>query len=139
MWFSRTVLWRLDPLVLRLTGGRLSLGPAIPTLLLETIGARTGLPRPRAVIYFNDGDDVIVVGSKFGAPEHPAWFHNARAHPEVRVNGLPHRASVVEDPAELDRLWVLADNVFPAYATYRERAARTGRRIPILRLTPAAA
>src|SRR5687767_6996643 len=81
IWFSRHVLWKLDPVLLRLTGGRVSLGPALPTLLLETTGARSGQPRRHAVIYFHDGGDVIVVASKFGDPEHPAWFHNARANP----------------------------------------------------------
>jgi deazaflavin-dependent oxidoreductase (nitroreductase family) len=134
MWFSRTVLWKLDPVLLALTGGRLSLGPGLPTLLLETTGARSGQPRRHAVIYFHDALDLVVVASKFGAPEHPAWYHNARANPAVLVNGLPFRAEVVDDLAERERLWDLADNVLPAYATYRERAARTGRTIPLLRL-----
>ena len=135
MWFSRTVLWRLDPLLLRVTGGRFSLGLGTPTLLLETTGARTGQRREHAVIYFSDGDGLIVVASKFGAPEHPDWFHNARRNPDVRVNGLPYLAAIVEDAAERERLWALADQVLPAYAVYRERAAATGRTIPILRLT----
>ncbi len=134
IWFARKVLWKVDPVLLRLTGGRVSVGPALPTLLLETTGARSRQPRRHAVIYFHDGDDVIVVASKFGDLEHPAWFHNARANPDVRVNGRPFRADPVEDVTERDRLWALADNVLPAYATYRERAARSGRTIPILRL-----
>ncbi len=134
MWFSRMVLWRADPFLLRITGGRFSLGPGTPTLLLETTGARTGRRREHAVIYFSDADDLIVVASKFGAPEHPDWFHNARKHPDVRVNGLPYRAHVVDDDVELERLWPLADQVLPAYAVYRERAAETGRTIPVLRL-----
>ena len=136
MWFSRTVLWRLDPRLLRATRGRFSLGLGTPTLLLETTGARTGLPRAHAVIYFSDGDGLIVVASKFGAPEHPAWFHNAARHPDVRVNGLPYLAAVVEGEDEQARLWGLADQVLPAYAVYRERAAAAGRTIPLLRLTP---
>ncbi len=136
MWFARTVLWKVDPVLLRATGGRLSVGPGLPTLLLETVGARSGQVRRHAVIYFSDGDDLVVVASKFGAPEHPAWFHNARANPEVRVNGLPYRAAVVDDAPELARLWDLADKVLPAYATYRERARQSGRTIPILRLVP---
>jgi len=136
MWFSRAVLWRLDPIVLRASRGRFSLGPGTPTLLLETTGARTGQRRQHAVIYFSDGDGLIVVASKFGAPEHPDWFHNARRNPDVLVNGLPYLAAVVEDDIERERLWALADQVLPAYAIYRARAAETGRTIPILRLTP---
>jgi deazaflavin-dependent oxidoreductase (nitroreductase family) len=137
MWFSRNVLWHLDPLLLRATGGRFSLGPGTPTLLLETTGARTGQPRAHAVIYFNDGDDLIVVASKFGEPQHPAWFHNVRRNRDVRVNGIPYRATAVEGEAELDRLWSMADQVLPAYAVYRDRAAEAGRTIPVLRLSAA--
>jgi deazaflavin-dependent oxidoreductase (nitroreductase family) len=137
MWFARTVLWKVDPHLLRLTGGRVSLAIGLPTGLLETTGARTGEPRRHGVIYFHDGDRVTIVASKFGAPGNPAWFHNARAHPDVRFNGQPHRAQIVEDDDELTRLWALADAVFPPFATYRERAATTGRSIPILQLTPA--
>ena len=136
IWFSRKVLWKLDPVVLRLTGGRVSLAPAIPNGLLETIGARTRAVRRHAVIYFHDGDVVTIVASKFGDPEHPAWFHNAVAHPDVVFAGHPYRARVVTDEAELARLWPLAEGFFPPYAFYRERAARAGRTIPILQLTP---
>ena len=68
-------------------------------------------------------------------PSRPAWFHNARANPEVKLNGRPYRAEVVDDDAERDRLWRLADRVFPPFATYRREASEAGRTIPILRLT----
>jgi deazaflavin-dependent oxidoreductase (nitroreductase family) len=139
MWFARKVIWKLDPHLLRLTRGRLSLAIGLPTGLLETRGARTGQPRRHGVIYFHDGDRVTVVASKFGAPGNPAWFHNARTNPEVLFNGHPHRAQIVEDEQDQARLWALADAVFPPFAIYRERAARVGRTIPILQLTPAQA
>jgi deazaflavin-dependent oxidoreductase (nitroreductase family) len=136
MWFARRFLWKLDPRVRHLTRGRLGLALGLPTALLETRGARTGQVRRNVVIYFHDGDRVTVVASKFGYPEHPAWFHNARANPDVVFAGRPHHAEVVESDAERTRLWVLADRAFPPFATYRERAARAGRTIPILQLTP---
>jgi deazaflavin-dependent oxidoreductase (nitroreductase family) len=132
-WLSRSVLWRLDPHLLRLTRGRLGGTLMIPSALLETRGARSGQPRRNGVIYFHDGDDVILVASKLGMAEHPAWFHNARANPDVVFGGQPFRATVV---AGDERLWRLADTVFPPYAVYRERAARADRTIPMLRLTP---
>lgn len=135
-WLSRNVVWKLDPLVLRLTGGRLGLGLMLPTALLETRGARTGLVRRNGVLYFHDDDRVVLVASKLGLAEHPAWFHNAVRNPEVRLNGLPFRAEVVEGEAERARLWDLADRIFPPYADYRTRAAEAGRTIPILRLRP---
>lgn len=135
-WLSRTIVWKLDPLVMRLTGGRLGLGLVLPTALLETRGARTGLVRRNGVLYFHDGDQVVLVASKLGLPEHPAWFHNAVAHPQVQLNGLPFRAEVVDDEAERARLWHLADRIFPPYADYRARAAEAGRTIPLLHLVP---
>ena len=135
-WLSIHVVWRVDPHVMRLTGGRIGMGLMLPTALLQTRGARSGQARRNGVIYFNDGDAVVIVASKLGAPEHPAWFHNARANPDVLLGGRPFRAEIVEDEAERTRLWELADRVFPPYAAYRERAARAGRRIPILLLVP---
>jgi deazaflavin-dependent oxidoreductase (nitroreductase family) len=135
-WLSRRLAWKLDPHLLRLTRGRLGAGLALPTALLETRGAKTGRVRRNGVIYFHDGERVTIIASKLGLPEHPAWFHNARANPDVLLGGQRFRAELVEDEASCARLWQLADRVFPAYATYRERAARAGRTIPILQLLP---
>jgi deazaflavin-dependent oxidoreductase (nitroreductase family) len=137
LWLSEHVSWKIDPWLLRRTRGRLSLAWPIRVVLLETTGAKTGLPRAHAVIYFTDDDAVVIVASFRGEPRHPGWFHNLVGDPHVRVNGVPHRASVVEDPSELARLWPLADRVFPPYAAFRARAARaSGRVIPIVRLLP---
>ena len=136
-WMARTLVWRkvvwnIDPVLLRLTRGRLGTGVMLPTALLETRGARTGLLRRNAVIYFHDGRRVTIVASQAGRPENPSWFYNARANPDVVLGGQRFRAEVVED----DRLWALADRVFPAFAAYRATAARAGRTIPILQLEP---
>jgi deazaflavin-dependent oxidoreductase (nitroreductase family) len=112
------------------------MGLMLPTALLETRGARTGRLRRNGVIYFHDGERVVIIASKLGAPEHPSWFHNVRANPDVQLGGQPFRVEVVDDEASRARLWELADRVFPPYSTYRERAARVGRTIPILRLVP---
>jgi deazaflavin-dependent oxidoreductase (nitroreductase family) len=133
---SRAIGWKIDPVLMRLTGGRVGVGLVLPTALLETRGARTGEARSNAVIYFHDGDAVTLVASKLGLPQHPAWYHNLRRHPDVRLGGRPFRAEVVEDHAEQERLWGLATRVFPGYDAYRARAARVGREIPIVRLHP---
>jgi deazaflavin-dependent oxidoreductase (nitroreductase family) len=135
-WISRALAWRLDPILMRLSGGRLRFGLLLPTALLETRGARTGALRRNGVIYFHDGDRVVIVASKLGLPQHPAWFHNLRSNPLVRLGGRPFRAEVITDDAERARLWDLADRVFPPYATYRVRAAAAGRVIPIVCLHP---
>jgi deazaflavin-dependent oxidoreductase (nitroreductase family) len=135
-WVSRTIIWRLDPYLMRLSGGRIGFGLLLPTALLETRGARTGRPRHNGVIYFHDGERVTIIASKLGLPEHPAWFHNLLANPGVTLGGQPFQAEVIEDAAARARLWELADCVFPAYAAYRERAQRAGRTIPIVQLIP---
>ena len=131
---SRHVLWKLDPLLLRATGGRLSTTFVIRTAVLETRGAKTSATRRHAVIYFHDGDRVTIVASHAGYPTNPAWYHNLRAHPDVTFGSISMRATVVSDDAERQRLWTLADRVFPPYAKYRRAAAKAGRAIPIVQL-----
>jgi deazaflavin-dependent oxidoreductase (nitroreductase family) len=135
-WLSMRVVWKLDPFLLRLSGGQLGMGLVLPTALLETRGARTGRLRRNGVIYFHDGERVTIIPSRLGLPQHPAWFHNLCVHPDVKLGGQPFRAEVIDDHSERARLWELADRVFPPYAVYRERAGRTGRTIPIVQLTP---
>lgn len=138
-WLSKqaiwsAIVWKIDPHLLRWTAGRLGTGLLLPTALLQTRGARTGLIRRNAVIYFHDGERVTIFASQAGRPEHPAWFYNARANPDVTFGGLPFQAEIVEDRAECVRLWELADRIFPAFAAYRDSAGRAGREIPILQL-----
>ena len=134
--FSKHVSWKLDPILLRLTGGRFATTMMLPTGVLQTTGARTGARRENAVIYWHDGDDVIIAASQAGGPRNPSWYHNAIANPEVVFSDTRMHAEEVVDAAERDRLWAMGDRVFPAYATYRRRAGATGRTIPLLRLTP---
>jgi deazaflavin-dependent oxidoreductase (nitroreductase family) len=135
-WLSRKVSWRLDPHLLKLTRGRFSTGWPLTPGLLETRGARTGMPRLTATLYFHDGDRVTIIASKQGRPENPAWYYNLRRHPDVKFGGLPFRAEMVTDEAERRRLWELADRVFPPFADYRRWTAEAGRVIPIVQLTP---
>jgi deazaflavin-dependent oxidoreductase (nitroreductase family) len=133
---SKHVVWRVDPVLMRATGGRFGMGLFMPTALLETRGAKSGALRRNVVIYFNDGDRVTIVASKLGLPSHPAWFHNLMAHPDVILGGVPMWAKEVGEETERDRLWKLADRVFAPYAAYRQEAAKAHRTIPIIQLTP---
>ena len=132
---SRHISWKLDPILLRATRGRLATTLVFPTAVLETQGARSGARRRNAIIYFHDGSSVIIAASNAGASRNPAWYYNLRANPEVVFGGIPMKAMVVSDDAECQRLWALADRVFPAYASYRHDAAKVNRTIPIVRLT----
>lgn len=136
LWLSAAVAWKVDPFLLKLTRGRFSSAGPLASALLETRGARTGQTRRTATLYFHDGDRVTIIASKAGRPEHPAWYYNVRANPDVVYGGRPFRAELVEDEVERRRLWELADRVFPPFARYREWAARSGRTIPIVQLVP---
>jgi deazaflavin-dependent oxidoreductase (nitroreductase family) len=133
---SRHINWKLDPLLLRVTRGRLATTLVFPTALLETRGARSGATRRNAIIYFHDGERVTIAASNAGAARHPAWYHNLKAHPDVVFAGILMRATVIDDQDETERLWELADRVFPAYANYRRAAAVSHRTIPLVQLTP---
>jgi deazaflavin-dependent oxidoreductase (nitroreductase family) len=133
----RRTVWKLEPYLQRWSGGRLTTAVGLPTALLETRGARTGLWRRTGVIYFHDGGRVTIVASQAGCPRNPAWYHNLVANPGVCLGGERFRARVVVDRDERRRLWELADGVFPAFASYRQSASRTGdpdrptRRLPM--------
>jgi deazaflavin-dependent oxidoreductase (nitroreductase family) len=135
-WFSINIAWKLDPVLLKLTNGRFSTAAPLAAALLESRGARTGRRRRNATLYFHDGDRVTIIASKRGLPTHPAWYYNLRNHPDIVYGGVPFRAEMVQDEAELQRLWELADRVFPQYADYRARAGKAGRTIPIFQLSP---
>ena len=106
----------------------------LPTAVLETRGARTGAVRRNALIYFHDGDDVIVMAAHVGLPTHPGWFHNLVATPEVTFGGEPFRASVVDadrrPPVGRGRPRLPAVRPLPA------ARPQSGRTIPLVRLTP---
>ena len=135
-WFSINVGWKVNPSLLKLTGGRFGTTGPVATALLESRGARTGQPRRNAALYCHDVDRVTIVASKRGWPKNPSWYYNLRKYPDVVFGGLPFRAEIVEDEAERQRLWDLADRVFPQYADYREQAGKAGRIIPIFQLVP---
>ena len=124
----------------RASGGRVGHRvPGLPQmLLLEHVGAKSGERRISPLVYFEDGDDIVLVASKGGYPKHPAWFHNLKANPDVTVQigreRRPVRARVATD-AEHERLWPKAVETYSGYAEYQ---ARTERRIPLVILEPRA-
>jgi deazaflavin-dependent oxidoreductase (nitroreductase family) len=136
LFLSRHVSWKLDPVLLRLTRGRVASTMFVRTAVLETRGARTGERRRNAVIYWHDGDRITIAASQAGSPRNPAWYYNLLANPEVTFGGAPMTAVVVDDDNDRERLWTLGDRVFPAFATYRERAGSAGRTIPLIQLVP---
>ncbi|WP_084026498.1 nitroreductase family deazaflavin-dependent oxidoreductase [Mycobacterium avium] len=111
----------------------------IPSLLLHTVGAKTGKPRTTSLTYARDGENYLVVASKGGAPEAPGWYHNLKAKPEAEINVGPKRFAVtarIVPPGDADytRLWEIVNkNNQNRYAEYQKR---TSRPIPVVVLTP---
>lgn len=103
-----------------------------PLLLLTTTGAKSGEERTTPLVYSRDGDRVVIIASKGGAPQHPAWFHNLSANPEVTVEigteKFKARASV-PDGEERDRLYAQQAATMPAFNEYQQK---TTRRIPVV-------
>lgn len=137
-WTVRTLMPLDRKLLLRTRGRRTILGPVgAPTLLLETTGRKSGLPRVSPLLYTRDDDDaVIVVGSNFGQEHHPAWTGNLIAHPEARVISGGVEVPVVAELLTGDEAaagWQkMVDNI-SVYAAYK---SRTDRDIRVFRLTP---
>ncbi|QHY99711.1 Putative nitroreductase [Streptomyces sp. S4.7] len=106
------------------------------TLILATTGRRSGIARRTCLLYGTAGDDFVVVASKGGADEDPAWFKNLRSDPSVgvQVGGRRFTARArVASPAERESLWLRMAGIFPLYDEY---AQKTDREIPIVLLTP---
>jgi deazaflavin-dependent oxidoreductase (nitroreductase family) len=129
---------RVDPWLLRISHGRIGAFIGAPNALLTTTGARTGEPRSAAVLYFTDGEDVILIASNFARERHPAWYHNLKAHPEAVMQragiSAKYIASEVREQGEHERLFSLAESLWKGYGDYRERTGAFGRHIPIMRL-----
>src|SRR5215211_1722742 len=93
-WIFARTLDPLDRLLLRLSGGRVSVPgvlTGLPVVMLTTIGAKSGQPRTVPLVGLRDGDKVVLIGSNFGQTHHPGWYYNLRAHPEATLE-LPERS-----------------------------------------------
>jgi deazaflavin-dependent oxidoreductase (nitroreductase family) len=136
-WYFVNVAMRVDRVLLPLSGGRLSTGVGQQVLLLETVGAKSGQVRKTPLVYLRDGERLVLIGSKAGAPRHPAWVHNMRADPRVKVLAPGRSGDYVAHEAEgeeRERLWAEAVDYYAGYATYQERAGV--RQIPVVVLEP---
>src|SRR4051794_38043329 len=102
-------------------------------LLLTTKGRKSGEERDQALIFREDGEGrYVIVASKGGAPQHPGWYHNLKADPEVQVQVLGDRFTARAPDAEgeeRERLWRHRTEVWPDYDRYQQR---TDRQIPVV-------
>ncbi len=111
----------------------------IPIIVMWTIGASSGLLRKVPLMRVEADGEYAIIASKGGAPDHPAWYHNLVADPEVRIQDGPAPLDYRVDLADGDerqRWWDLGVSVFPNYAKYEITATEAGRVIPVFIARP---
>jgi deazaflavin-dependent oxidoreductase (nitroreductase family) len=103
-----------------------------PLMLLTTTGAKSGQPRTAPLVDTTDGDNLVVIASKGGAPSNPDWYHNVRANPLVTVelgaDRFQARARITEGE-ERERLYAAQAALMPAFTDYQ---TKTTREIPVV-------
>ncbi|MTD17407.1 nitroreductase family deazaflavin-dependent oxidoreductase [Nakamurella sp. YIM 132087] len=104
-------------------------------LLLTTTGRRSGRPHTSPMMFHREGDEVLVIASNMGAPQHPAWYLNLAADPAVHVelpdeefDGTAHAAT----GTDRDRRWSMITQLYPFFAEHEQQ---TDREIPVVVLT----
>jgi deazaflavin-dependent oxidoreductase (nitroreductase family) len=120
----------------RANGGKVGgMFQGAPLLLLHTTGAKTGKDRVAPLAYRREGDDLVVFGSKAGAPDHPDWFRNLVANPRVRVEVGTEQFDAtarITEGEERERIWEAQKRDVPNFAEYEQK---TERQIPVIVLT----
>jgi F420H(2)-dependent quinone reductase len=107
----------------------------IPSLLLHTVGAKTGKARTTSLTYARDGDAYLIVASKGGDPRSPGWYHNLKANQNVEINVGPKRfgvaaKAVLPDDPDYARLWQIVNkNNSNRYEAYQKKTSRS---IPVV-------
>ena len=107
-----------------------------PIVVITSIGAKSGNLRKNPVMRVERDGIYVAIASKGGADEHPEWYHNFVAHPEVDLqDGATKKTYDVTrvEGAEREDLWKLAVDTWDTYASYQEK---TEREIPVFKLTP---
>lgn len=109
----------------------------VPVIVITSVGAESGKLRKNPVMRVEHDGAYAAVASKGGAPEHPAWYRNLVAHPQVEVQDGPARGDFIArelEGSEREQWWERAVAVWPDYATYQ---TKTDRQIPVFVLEPA--
>jgi deazaflavin-dependent oxidoreductase (nitroreductase family) len=107
-----------------------------PIVVITSVGSKSGKLRKNPVMRVEHDGEYAAVASKGGAPEHPSWFHNFVAHPDVDLQDGPEAAPYVArlvTGAEREVWWERAVEAFPPYAGYQ---VKTDREIPVFVLSP---
>lgn len=127
----------VDRVLLRVTKGKFGVGTVVGlrTLLLTTIGRRSGAKRQVPLLYVEHGGGFVVIGSNWGGERHPAWSENLLAQPgavaAVKGKAVAVRGRLLTG-AERQETWDAVASYWPAYDTYAERAAHREIRLFLL-------
>ncbi len=108
-----------------------------PMVLVTMTGAKTGRELCSPLVYSTDGDDIVVIASKGGAPENPLWYYNLVANPTVTVEVGTDKWEATAQLTEGDerkRLFDAQAALMPQFAEYETSAGEHGREIPVFRL-----
>ena len=108
----------------------------VPTLLLTTVGRKSGRILTLPLIFGRSGPDYVVVASKGGAPAHPAWYLNLQASPKVQLQVKAEKFSALAHTADTAERAVLWPKMIEIYGPYAQYQTKTDRQIPVVVLTP---
>jgi deazaflavin-dependent oxidoreductase (nitroreductase family) len=126
-WFFSKTLHHMDRVVLRLSGGRVTVPgvlAGLPVITVATTGARTGERREVPLVGVPSGDDIAVIGTRFGQARTPAWYFNLRAEPRAEVGYRGRTVPVVAREAggdERDAVWARGCQIYADYQAYARR------------------
>ena len=109
----------------------------LPVIIVTNRGRKSGAIRKTPLMRVADGRNYILVASKGGAPEHPLWYYNLKADPNVEIRDKTEvyamRVREVVDMEERRRVWAIAVEAFPPYRSYQDK---TDRLIPLFIAEP---
>ena len=109
-----------------------------PVVLVTMTGAKSGRELCSPLVYSTDGDDLVIIASKGGAPEHPNWYFNLVANPDVTIevgtDSYEATAVLVDDETERKRLYDAQAALMDNFVGYEKSASAAGRTIPVFRV-----
>lgn len=132
------VMSRLNTWTYRATKGRIGgrFMRGAPVCLLTTTGKVSGEPRTVPLIYGREGDTIVLVASKGGMSQHPQWYTNLRANPDVVVEIGAERLELTARTATADEKGEWWPKMVAIYRDYADYQARTDRDIPVVLCEP---
>ncbi len=126
-WLFARTMHQMDSALLRLSRGQVTLPgvmAGLPVLTVTTIGARTGQRRSAPLLGVPMGEDIAVIGTRFGQARTPGWYHNMRADPKVEVTYRNKTVKAIAREAgddESKAIWDRARTIYVGYEVYANR------------------